>query len=52
MVQGALTRWLSEFIDVEAVNVESREEKLLVEVTYTLRSTGERSIESFSRSVP
>lgn len=40
-VYQALTRWLSTVIKVEAVNVTSVEEKLLIEVRYLVLQRGE-----------
>jgi phage baseplate assembly protein W len=48
MVHGALQRWLSEVIDVQQVAVSAEEEKLMVTVVYTKRSTGERRQDLFT----
>lgn len=51
LVQGNLQRWLGELIEVEAVEVKSREEKLEVVVQYVVRRTRERQKDEFSREV-
>ena len=48
LVQGALQRWLDTMIQVERVEVETQDEKLLVTVVYRKRSTGERRADAFS----
>jgi phage baseplate assembly protein W len=48
LIQGALQRWLETVIQVERVAVEARDEKLLVTVVYTKRSTGERRGDGFT----
>lgn len=47
-VQGALQRWLQEVIDVEQVQVQAEDEKLLVQVKYRKRSTGEGRSDLFT----
>jgi len=42
LVQGALTRWLDELIQVERVEVVAQDAGLHVTVAYTKRSSGER----------
>jgi phage baseplate assembly protein W len=51
MVQGALQRWLRDVIQVEAVKIENAEERLVVEVSYQRRDTGQRQVASFSTGV-
>ncbi|MGB7539427.1 MAG: GPW/gp25 family protein [Anaerolineales bacterium] len=51
LVHGALQRWLSEEIVVEDVAVESQEERLVVEISYLRRDTGQRQTASFSTGV-
>lgn len=51
MVQGALQRWLGEVIQVENVKVENLEERLLIEISYFRRDTGQRQSALFSASV-
>jgi phage baseplate assembly protein W len=50
-VQGALQRWLGELIQVEAVNVESVESTLSVQVRYLVIRTQERQVTRFSREI-
>jgi phage baseplate assembly protein W len=40
LVQGALQQWLGDLIAVDSVVVEARDSTLLVEVRYTIRSSG------------
>lgn len=47
LVQGALQRWLSDVIQVERVRIDNQNEKLLVEVTFRRRDTGQRLSEQF-----
>jgi phage baseplate assembly protein W len=51
LVHGALQRWLSEEIVVEDVTVENQEERLVVEITYVRRDTGQRETATFSTGV-
>lgn len=51
-VQAALQRWLGDVIDVASLDVDSTDATLRVELTYTLRATGETRSETFERSVP
>lgn len=48
LVQGALQRWLETVIQVERVEVEAQDEKLLVTVVYSTRDTGERRQDRFT----
>ena len=48
LVQGALQRWLDNYIQVEQVQVRAEEEKLIVAVVYLLRSNGNRRQETFT----
>ena len=48
LVQGSLQRWLDTVIQVEKVEVLAQDEKLLVTVVYTKRSTGERRLDRFT----
>jgi Bacteriophage baseplate protein W len=48
LVKGSLQKWLADEIQVEAVEVEAVEERLVVTVVYTRRETGERRVERFS----
>lgn len=51
-VQAALQRWLGDVIDVAALEVTSVDSTLRVDLTYTLRATGETRSNSFVRSTP
>jgi hypothetical protein len=51
MVQGALQRWLDDVIQVESVRVDNDEERLVVEVTYIRRETGQREQVQFTAPV-
>ena len=44
VVQGALQQWLGELIEVEAVEVESRDATLEVTVAYRVRRTQQRQV--------
>ena len=48
LVQGALQRWLENYIQVEQVEVRSEEEKLMVTVVYTHRNDGEKRQATFT----
>jgi hypothetical protein len=50
-VQGALQQWLGDLIEVESVQVTSREATLLVEVQYFVRRTQQRQVAQFSRGI-
>jgi uncharacterized protein len=47
LVSGALHQWLGHLIEIGAVEVESVDTALHVEVTYTVRSTGELRVDRF-----
>jgi phage baseplate assembly protein W len=49
LVQGALQKWLSDLILVEAVEIEAVESRLAVRVQYLLRRTDTRRSETFVR---
>ncbi|HVF91222.1 MAG TPA: GPW/gp25 family protein [Blastocatellia bacterium] len=51
LVQGALQQWLGELIEIEAVNVESEDSSLRVQVQYVIRRTEQRQVAEFSRGV-
>lgn len=51
LVQGALQETLGHLIEVERVEARSQDSALIVEVTYALRSTGERREERFRQEV-
>ncbi len=48
-VQGALQQWLGELIQVEAVEVQSEDFSLQVQVQYTVRRTQQRQVAQFVR---
>jgi phage baseplate assembly protein W len=45
LVQGSLQQWLGELIDVEQVDVETDESRVLITVQYKVRRTQERRVE-------
>jgi len=49
LVQGALQRWLADWIVVDDVGVESEGAALSVIITYTIRRTQERRVDTFVR---
>jgi phage baseplate assembly protein W len=49
LVQGSLQQWLGDLIEVNEVQVESDDAKLLVQIQYTERRTQQRRTEQFSR---
>lgn len=49
LVQGALQQWLGDLVEVQRVQVASREGALDVAVDYVVRRTGERQVARFSR---
>ena len=49
LVQGALQQWLGDLIQVEAVQVESRDATLQVSIQYTIRRTQQRQTAEFTR---
>jgi len=50
-VQSAIQQWLGDLIQLEAVNVASKDSTLTVTVQYTVRRTQERQVAQFQRSV-
>ncbi len=48
-VQGSLQQWLGELIEVEEVQVENLDARLLVTVQYIVRRDRERQLASFTR---
>lgn len=50
LVKGSLQRWLENEIQVERVEVNAEDSKLLVTVVYTRRATGERQTDQFTSS--
>jgi phage baseplate assembly protein W len=51
LVQGSLQQWLGELITVETVEVTSDESTIEVVIRYTIRRTGERRTDTFSKRV-
>ena len=51
MVQGALQQWLSDLIQVEAVQVHSEDSTLQVTVQYVVRRNQQREVARFERAV-
>jgi phage baseplate assembly protein W len=51
LVQGALQQWLGDLIQVDAVQVESEDATLRVNVQYTVRRTGQQQVAQFARGV-
>jgi hypothetical protein len=51
LVQGALQRWLSDLIHVEAVRVAADDSTLSVTVQYLVRRTQQRRIDELTREV-
>lgn len=49
LVQSSLQRWLGEVIQVEGVQVVSRDSTLQVTVQYVLRQTQQRQVAQFTR---
>lgn len=52
LVQSQLERWLGDLIQVEAIQVDSVDTKLIVTVQYLVQNTQERRVERFEREVP
>ena len=50
-VQAALQRWLSDVIDVGALQVTADDSILRVDLSYTVRATGDTHDESFTRGM-
>jgi len=50
LVQGSLQQWLSDLIEVEAVEVRSQEGRLSITVRYTVRRSQQREEAHFSAS--
>lgn len=49
LVQGALETWLGDVINLEAVQVENDEARLVITIQYLIRDTQERQIDRFLR---
>jgi len=51
-LQAALQRWLGDVIDVGALAVSSEDATLRVDLSYTVRASGDTRSDSFVRSLP
>lgn len=51
-LQAALQRWLGDVIDVGRLEVSSEDATLRVELSYTVRASGDTRRDSFVRSLP
>jgi phage baseplate assembly protein W len=51
LVQGALQRYLGDFVKVEAVAVEAEDSRLTITVQYVIRQNNQRDVAQFSREV-
>ncbi|MEJ2709897.1 MAG: GPW/gp25 family protein [Anaerolineales bacterium] len=49
LIQGALLQWLSDLIEVEAVEVQGQEGKLEITVRYIVRRNQQRQVARFER---
>jgi len=48
-VQASLQQWLGDLIEVNAIEVDSSDSSLLVEVQYTVRRTQQQQVATFTR---
>jgi phage baseplate assembly protein W len=48
LVKSALQKWLENEIQVEQVEVSAQDEKLIVKVTYSTRTDGQRRVDLFT----
>jgi len=51
-IRAALQRWLGDVIEVQSLEVASDDGTLRITVTYTVRRTGERRTDTFTREAP
>ncbi len=51
-LQAALQRWLGDLIDVGTLAVSSEDATLRVDLSYTVRASGDTHTDSFTRSLP
>ena len=51
-LQAALQRWLGDVIEVGALTVSSEDATLRVDLSYTVRASGDTRSDSFTRSLP
>jgi phage baseplate assembly protein W len=49
-IQGALQRWLGDLIDLQGVEVTSKDSTVKVVVSYVVRRTGAAQVNTFNRS--
>jgi uncharacterized protein len=49
-IQGALQRWLGDLIDLQGVEVTSKDSTVKVVVSYVVRKTGSAQVNTFERS--
>lgn len=49
--QAALQRWLGDVIDVEHLDVTADDSRLMIQIVYVVRRTGERVTTRFERAV-
>jgi phage baseplate assembly protein W len=52
LVQGALQQWLGDLIQVEAVEVESQDSTMIVNVQYLVRRTQQRQSVQLTKDTP
>ena len=50
-LQAAVQRWLGDVIDLQALDVRSRDSQLLVEMSYIVRRTNQAQAATFARAV-
>jgi phage baseplate assembly protein W len=50
-VQASLQQWLGDLIQVQSVNVESRDSRLEITVQYTIRRTQQSQVAQFTRTI-
>ena len=51
LIQGALETWLGDVIQLEAVQVENDDSRLIITIQYVIRQTQQRQVSRFSREV-
>ena len=51
LVQGSLQQWLGDVIQVDAVQVESQDSAIRVNVVYTVRRTQQKQTAQFARQI-
>lgn len=52
VVHGQLQQWLSDVVLVEAVDVAANDASLVITVTYVRKTTQQRTISQFTRTIP